>query len=234
MDIQNLIINEIKDSSPLIFPVIFFGAALLSLTSCSLLRIPIALGFISGVSTSRKNSLFLLSGFIAGSVLTYTCLGVLLGIGSRLLLLNVNTTTWVYMTLGIFLAFFGLYLLGFIPKLKPSSKCMHHTHKSGKCTIFTSFLFGASFSFFEAPSCPCCGPVLLLIATTIFVTKNIIFSLLIFMTYALGQNLPMFLLGLSAGAWKFMTKKFIIREAYIISISGTLLFCMGIYLLWIA
>ena len=259
MDVRTILFNAIENLSPFTFLIIFIGTALLSLTSCSLIRIPIVLGFTSGMSTSRKDTLRMLSGFVIGSALTYTCLGILLGMGGKFLVINIEMTVYFYIISGIFLLLLGAYLLGFIPKFKPSLKnhCIttHHSKKinpfdkprstaRGLLTVDTehrrninflsSFMFGISFSFLEAPACPCCGPILLLLGTTVIARGEFLFAAGVFLSYAFGQNLPVIIACLSTESWRSITQRVPNGRVYSQIIAGTLLFCIGLYLIWMA
>ncbi|MCP4651884.1 MAG: hypothetical protein GY858_00645 [Candidatus Omnitrophica bacterium] len=235
MNLQNLIFDTVKNFSPLAFILVFLGAALLSLGSCTIIRIPIVLGYVTGLSVSRRDSVITLLGFSLGLTLSYTLLGVLFGIGAKFITVAVNVSTVFYLVAGILLLLIGLYLLGFIPKFSPGHlKCNAPKTKFKKMNFFTAFAFGIAFAFFEAPLCPCCGPLLLMLASIVFIKGKIIYALLIFLAYAIGQSLPIFIIGLSAGTLKFANQKLHLIEPYIQAISGALLFCAGIYLLWMA
>lgn len=235
MNIQNLIIQTLKEGSLFAFLFVFLGAALLSFSSCTLIRIPIVLGYIGGISSSKKTSFNILLGFVMGLVITYTSLGILLGLGAHFLYTSVRLTTYFYFACGLLLLVIGLALLGFLPFLNLSRiRCKIKQKEFKKVNFFTALILGIIFAFFEAPVCPCCGPMLLVIASLVFVKGKISYAILIFFIYALGQSLPIFLIGLSGGVLKFALPHLETLEAYVQAISGTLLFCVGIYFLWIA
>ncbi len=235
MSIQTLIVDSVNNFSFITFLIVFSAAALLSFSSCTMIRIPIVLGYVTGISTSRKGAFLILLGFVSGLIISYTCLGVLLGIGAKFVRAAIDISVSFYMVSGIFLLFIGFFLLGLIPKLKSVNlQCVLDKPKFKKMNFFTALIFGIVFAFFEAPLCPCCGPILLIISTMVFVKGKIIYALLIFLTYAAGQSFPIFIIGLSAGAFKHAVRKTNFIDVYIKAISGTLLFCIGLYLVWVA
>jgi len=234
MNIQNLIIHTVKEGSPLTFFLVFLGAGLLSLSSCTLVRVPVVLGYIGGVSSSKKASFFILSGFIGGLVIAYTFLGIILGLGIHFLYTSIRITTYFYFISGLLLVGIGLALLDFLPFFNFSqTRCRLRQKDFKKVNFFTALFFGIIFAFFEAPVCPCCGPVLLIIASLVFIRGNLFYALSIFLTYALGQSFPIFLIGLFGSILRFTLPHMETLETYIQAISGTLLFCLGVYLLWI-
>lgn len=233
MNIQNHILNSLAHFSFLSLLVIFFGASLLSLSSCTLARIPIVLGFVSGVSRSKKESLKILSGFTFGLIISYTSLGIVFGLFSQLISKFAQASVFFYYLAGAGLLLLGFYLLGFIPGVRPSA-CGYSPAKRGNFGFWGALFFGISFAFFEAPVCPCCGPVLLLLAGATFTQAKFFFGVLVFFIYALGQSLPIFVIGISADLFKFSLEKIHRIEPYIQALAGVVLVCFGLYLVWLA
>jgi len=233
MNIQNHILNSLSHFSFFSAVVIFLGAAVLSLSSCTLARIPIVMGFVSGVSRSKRESLKILSGFTSGLVISYTSLGVVFGLFSQLINRFASVSVYFYYGAGFMLFFLGLYLLGFIPGLSAKA-CGYSPQVRANFGFWGALFFGISFAFFEAPVCPCCGPVLLLLASATFTQAKFLFGLLVFFIYALGQSLPIFIIGFSADIFKLSLEKAHRLEPYIQAIAGVVLVCFGLYLVWLA
>ena len=235
MGLQNLVLEAAGDFSLLAFLLVFLAAALLSLGSCTIVRVPIVLGYVTGFSSSRGESLLTLLGFVWGLIASYTLLGFSFGVGAKFIHLAVNVSTIFYLAAGIILLTIGFYLLGFIPGLAAAKiSCSKPAVKLKKMNFFTALAFGIAFAFFEAPLCPCCGPLLLVLATSVLVKGKLIYALLIFFAYAAGQSLPIFAIGVFAGVLKFSLGRLHEIEPYIQAFSGTLLFCAGLYLIWMA
>jgi cytochrome c biogenesis protein CcdA len=233
--IQNSLIEAVRNFTFLTYIVVFIGAFILSLGSCTIVRIPIVLGYVSGFSSSHKQSALILLGFGGGIILCYTSLGFLLGIIAKFARKSINATPFFYIGLGVFLMLIGLYLLDFLPKYKASlSHCKVSNRKIRNLSFFGAFFSGIAFAFLEAPLCPCCGPVLLVLATSVLSKTNIFNALTIFFTYALGQSSPMLLIGISSVFFKFATKRVHDFEPYIRALAGVVLFYFGIYLIWLA
>lgn len=226
-------ILEVIGGGPLSYLIIFIGAAILSLSSCTIVRVPIVIGYISGTASNRREGLSSLMGFVSGLILTYTILGVILGIAAGFISKSIRLSSYFYRIAGGILLLLGLYLLDFLP-LKKILKCESGISKGLKGMSFLGALFfGITFAFFEAPVCPCCGPILFLIATKAIASANFIYALSIFLTYALGQSLPIFLIGLSTTFLKFIEGWTCAMEGYVKALAGVLLFYIGVYLIWI-
>ena len=235
MNIQLHILHSLNHFSLLSFFIILFGASVLSLSSCTIARIPIVLGFMGGISKNKRQSVVILSGFTLGLILSYTALGVIFGLFSQLVNKFATASVVFYYLAGGTLFLFGLYLLGFLPRIgKQELHCSYTPSSSKNYSFFGALFFGISFAFFEAPVCPCCGPVLLLLASATFTQAKFLFGLLVFFIYALGQSLPIFIIGLSADMFKFSLEKVHRIEPYIQAIAGVVLVCFGAYLLWLA
>jgi cytochrome c-type biogenesis protein len=211
--------------------LVFFSAALLSLGSCTLIRIPIVMGYMGGFADSRRKAFRLLLGFIMGIIISYTLLGFLLGKIAGFISKSVHLSYYFYIMAGIILISLGLNLLDLLPFKFLSSKCKAPVR--GKASFWGAVILGFIFAFFEAPVCPCCGPMLLLISTNVLTTGKFGYALGIFITYSIGQSLPLLILGLSATAFQYV-EKFHHLEEYIKLGAGTVLFYFGIYLIWLA
>ena len=59
--------------------VVFWAGALASLSSCTLVRIPVVLGYMSGTTDSKGKSILMTLLFISGLIFSYTIFGVMLG-----------------------------------------------------------------------------------------------------------------------------------------------------------
>jgi len=71
-----------------------------------------------GISSSKKTSFNILLGFVIGLVITYTSLGILLGLGAHFIYTSLRLTTYFYFACGLLLLIIGLALLGFLPFLR--------------------------------------------------------------------------------------------------------------------
>jgi len=207
----------------------------LSLGSCTIARIPVVIGYIGGASVSRKKALFITSAFVIGLMVSYSCIGLLLGFFSYFIAKHILIwSTYIYYFLGIVLIFAGICLLRLI-KFKFPLKC-DLTKKPLFMNLGTwgAFLMGAVFGFFEAPACPCCGPVIFVMAGLTFAKGRPLAGLTLFLTYALGSGIPLLIAGNSMAVIKHIHRGVEEKEEYIRIFSGVLLFCLGVYFLWMA
>ena len=159
-------------------------------------------------------------------------MGVLLGSIGSLLINLLAWSTCLYLAIGIFAILIGLHLLGFIHFKSPFRIGERRITK--RTGLFGAFFLGVSFTFFEAPACPCCGPVMLLIAGYTVAQGKVLFGLTLFLTYALGQSLPLLVLGGFTGFLKSIEKRIHRFEEYVKITGGILLFLIGLYFIWTA
>lgn len=210
---------------------------MLSLGSCTLIRIPVVMGYIGGVSSSRKSSHRLIIAFIVGLVLGYTFYGILLGYITSLAKNVLVSSTVIFYLLGAGLIIISLHLLGFLWPHSEAQTCRTDKFSDkyiARLGVWGAFLFGIIFVIFEAPACPCCGPVIFAMAAYTFSKGKVIYGISLFFVYALGQSLPLLLIGFSAGAMKFISSRIEYWEEVINVFAGVILFCLGSYFLWLA
>ena len=133
---------------------------------------------------------------------------------------------YIFWGLGTLLLISGLLVAGLIPV-----KFNFRPHFIGRLTKYGylgTFLLGSVFAFFEMPTYPCCGPLLLFLAG-IAVTKKLSLAILIFLTLALGQSLPLILAGTATSYLKYLSPKISKYEEVIQFFSGNLLIIMALY-----
>ena len=126
--------------------------------------------------------------FVLGFSFVFALLGVLL----QTVLSNISSQvqTWLGRIGGVFIIFFGLYLLGFI---KPKFLEKEHklkVKKNFKSVYLTSFIFGAVFAVGWTP---CIGPILGAILTLAIAQPTSAFFLML--SYSIGLGVPFLIVG---------------------------------------
>ncbi|MBN2019503.1 MAG: sulfite exporter TauE/SafE family protein [Sedimentisphaerales bacterium] len=228
----------ISDTPFLAVFVVFWAGALASLSSCTIVRVPVALGFIAGAAESKKKALLVTLLFVTGLVAAYTALGIFLGIVGRMAFTIIQVNKYIFYLLGLLLFITGLFIAGLVkvrrlPRLLQFRENFHHV------TLISAFVFGILFALLEMPSCPTCGGLLLMLASLV-VTHNLApFSVLIFVSFAIGQSFPVLAVALSASLVKtdvimFLAAKVQRVEDHINFVSGNVLMTLGIYYLIVA
>lgn len=130
--------------------------------------------------------------FVLGFTVVFALLGVLLN-GA---FLHIGLSLKVIMARigGVIMAFFGLYLMGFI-KFSFFEKTHHIAiHKKFSSRAITSFVFGAAFALGWTP---CVGAALGAILGLAILAPAKAFVLLV--AYAVGLGIPFLLMGFFAG-----------------------------------
>ena len=228
----------IADTPLLIVSVVFVTGALTSLSSSTIVRVPVALGFIAGATESKKKALFVTFLFVFGLVAAYTVLGLFLGMVGRVAFTIIQCNKYIFYLLGFLLFVFGLLIAGLL-KIKRLPNILQFRESFKHVTFFRAFFFGTFFALTEMPTCPTSAGLLLMLASLV-VTHNLAqYSVLIFVSFALGQSLPVLAVALSASLVKtdvimFLTMKIQRVEDHIDFIAGNMLITLGIYYLVIA
>jgi len=228
ISIQNIITETLKNSSWVTFFLVFWGGAVLSLSSCTIARIPIVVGYIGGIAANRKRAFILTLSFVFALVLSYTLLGIIFGLISGVMGRMISWSRYFYYFLGALALFIGVQMAGLINLGMSSLQCT--TRKPKRMGIFGAFLFGILFTVFEAPTCPVCGPVLFIMASMTFVKGKILYAVLVFFTFALGQSFPILLIGTFTSIVKYLSPKIHKIEPWVEIIAGNILIILGIYL----
>ena len=210
-----------------VFIVLFSGMAA-SLSSCTLLRLPVVLGIVSGAAESKRKAFFMSLFFSLGLMVSYTLLGIAFGLASNFAVKLVTWSKYIFFASGILLFLLGVIISGLI-KTKYMQKCRSINNRFQRFGLAGIFLFGILFALVEIPGCPCCGSVLLIIASIIAVKGSVLYSLLIFVSFAVGQSLPILLAGCSIGIVKSWAPAIEKYESSIQFLAGNVLIVLGIF-----
>jgi cytochrome c-type biogenesis protein len=212
------------------FIVVFWAAAVLSLVSCTIIRIPIVVGLIGGASDSKKKAFLLTLSFVAALVLSYTMLGVILGYIESFAAKMIGISRYIYYFAGIVILAVGLRMAGIL-KARFIEVFEARAFDIRQKGIAGAFILGFMFVLFEAPTCPVCGPFLIIIVGLGVVKSNFWYAVALFFTYALGQSLPILLVGVFSGIVKYLHPKVEAVERVAPVIGGNILIAVGILLL---
>jgi cytochrome c-type biogenesis protein len=228
----------IAETPVLVVLIVFLSGALASLSSSTIVRVPVALGFIAGATESKKKALFVTFLFVFGLIVAYTIFGMFLGLVGRVTFTIVQCNKYIFYLLGILLFVFGLFIAGLL-KIKRLPGILHFRDSFKQVTILGAFFFGTFFALMEMLISPTCGGILLMFASLV-VTHNLSqYSIPIFISFAVGQSLPVLAVALSASMVKtdvimFLASKIQYVEDNIDFLTGNMLITLGIYYLVIA
>ena len=212
----------------------FIAGLLTFLAPCTLPLVPGYLAFISGVSLSDLNDKeraksarrkIFLNGvlYVIGFSAVFILLGSLFGLGGSAL---IKYRFWLSRIGGIFVIFFGLFMLGVL-KL-PFLNFKRHLEgikwlKPGN--PLSSLIFGATFAFGWTP---CIGPVLGSVLVLASASATIIQGAFLLAIFSLGLGIPFLVIAIGIGsASRYLGK----LEPYLKAVSvigGLFLIILGI------
>ncbi len=213
--------------------VVIAGAAL-SLTSCTIARLPFMLGHVHGSKKSSHRSLKLAIAFSLGMILSYTVIGLLLGVISSFARKLITFSEPIYLIFGVFLLVCGVFFAGLFPSAakrlhQHCSTMMQHVN-----TIPATFVFGMFFAFLEMPACAGCGVGMLLISSLVAIKGSVLYSAAVFFSFALGQSLPILALGASSHVVQKLVPVLEKFENTVSYVAGNILIIVGIFLIMVA
>jgi cytochrome c biogenesis protein CcdA len=224
--IQNILL---RGSLLEVLLAVAFAGAVASISSCTLARLPVLLGLVSSTTQSKHRGFFLSVAFSCGLIISYTFIGMLLGAIAHVASRLVAISEYLYLVLGFLMIAGGLFFAGLISFGRGINEHCENAVKNVK-TLPSAFIFGILFAFLEMPACPCCGAVLLLIASLIAIKGSLLYSGVVFFSFALGQSLPILVIGFSSGLLKNLLPKTQNLEGIISFCVGNILIVSGIFL----
>ena len=225
--IQNILL---RGSLLEVLIAVAFAGAVASLSSCTIARLPVLLGLVSSGLQSKHRGFLLSIAFSCGLIISYTLIGILFGAIAHSASRLVAISQYLYLVLGFLMILGGLFFAGLIPGLTGGLNIQCEKAVKGVKTLPSAFIFGMLFAFLEMPACPCCGAVLLLIASLIAIKGSLLYSGVVFFSFALGQSLPILAIGFSTSLLKNLLPKTQLLEKVISFCVGNILIVSGIFL----
>ena len=216
-------------TNPWFAPVAAFVGGLFTASNpCVLAMIPLMIGFVSGseLTTGVRKSLVFSGLFVLGLAITFTILGIIAALGSRLF--GDIGGYWKYIVavvafiMGVHLL--GVFQLNFVLPLPQKF--------AGK-GILSSLPLGMLFGIV---STPCAVPILILLLTYIAARgSSLLYGGVLLLFYALGHCVLILVAGASIGAAKALIES---KEARKVSsilrkVGGILVILVGLYFLFV-
>ena len=208
----------------LTYPVTMFLGFMsgMAALTCLFPLVPAIAGFIGIQDLSRKR-LFTVPFFIMlGSIAILVILGVLASFVGLALQKSLGKY-WVYF-IGVVCIIVGLFVLGVIKV--PTNIEIPKIKQKG---FIGSFLFGMCVGGVIGIGSSCCFPALPVVLTYAAIQGRPIHGALIMASFAIGQSIPLFAIGLFSnvlgkftGRWSVLVRR----------IAGILLLCSGVYFIW--
>jgi cytochrome c-type biogenesis protein len=209
----------------LAFPLCFLGGIVSSASPCVLAMIPLVMGYVGGYAEgSQRKAVQYSLAFTLGLTITFTVLGVIAGALGQLF--GQVGDFWYYVLppvailLGMYLVFSDrLHLnIGVSERFLPKRKA-----------LLGAFLMGL---FFGIVASPCATPVLGAILAFAAAKKDVAYSGVLLLAYALGHWALVLGAGISVGfAQKVLASQGIANfSSYSKKIAGVILVGVGVYL----
>lgn len=195
----------LQANSWLVYPAVFAGGVLTSLTPCLYPMIPITAAVVGGQhrATSRADgtarrgaSPWLLTGaYVIGLALAYASLGLLAGMTGALFG-SVSTNKWLLLAMGNLLLLFALMMLDVLPVPVPQALLTRAATLDAGGRVLGAFAMGAASGLVAAP---CGAPVMAALLTWVATTKSALRGFSYLFVFSLGMSVLLVAVGLAAG-----------------------------------
>ncbi len=198
------------------------------------MRLPVVIGYVAGSGKSKRRALALTCLFSLGLVVSYTLLGAVTAFTGGIVHKVLHLNKYVYWLLGIVLIIAGLGISGVLRWRGVSSHCGTVGQKLSKTGLLGSFLVGMLFGLLVIPACPSCGAGLLVLSAIVVAHNLSWYGLLAFISFALGQSLPVLAVGILTSLVKpdlirWFRSRICSIEGRLQLLSGNVLIVLGVY-----
>jgi len=207
---------------PIILIIAFFSGILSSLSPCSLGILPLIIGYVGGYSkVDNKKLLIQMLSFSIGLSLVLSIIGIICALTGRAF--TSFASPIVILTFASIIILLGLNLIGFLDIQFPSIVKKMPQNKNGSLFLYP-FIVG---TFFALASSPCSSPILASIMAVATISSNIIFSIALLFSFALGQCIIIIFFALFTSKLKH-TEALAKYSEKLIKASGILLILTGL------
>lgn len=211
----------IGEHSVLSLIIALISGALTSLLPCSLSSLPLIILYVSGGSADRKSAFRYSLIYALGSSITFIILGVVITtIGGMLS----QAGSWYYIVLGVIMALLSLQCFGVI-NIIPSTNLITKNKRKGYIGAFLTGILSALFSS------PCSTPVLIALLLSISIGADMLFSIILLLSYSIGYSLLSIAIATALGAVKELKKGMLPKIANIIL--GILILILALYMFYL-
>jgi cytochrome c biogenesis protein CcdA len=187
--------------------------------TCCLSLVPAVAGFVVGQEINQKRLMVIPFFIMLGSIVTLVTLGVIVSLAGLTLQKSLGQY-WAYF-IGVVCIIVGLFTLAVI-KVPTSIKIPKIKQKGLMAPFAFGLVLGGAMGFGSA----CCLPILPVVLTYAAIQGRPLHGALILGTFAIGQSMPLFAIGLFSNVLGKIAGKWSI---YVRRIAGVLLIGAGIY-----
>lgn len=208
----------------LTYPIVLLLGFLAGMTalSCCLPIVPAIAGFVIGQGDIRKKLIIVPFFIMLGAITVLVALGVIVSLAGLTLQKSFGQY-WPFF-MGTACIIVGLYVLGVI-KFPANTKIQKIRQKG----FIGPFVFGLALGGIMGFGSSCCLPLLPIVLTYAAIQGRPLHGALILGTFAIGQSIPLFAIGLFSNVLGKLVSRWSI---YLRWIAGVLLLGAGIYFIW--
>lgn len=226
--IQNFSVYSAQNS--LLFPITlviaFIAGIISSLSPCSLGILPLIIGYVGGYSKeANKKLLIQMLSFSVGLSTILSIIGIICALSGRAF--TGFASPIMLILFASLIIILGLNLVGFLDIQFPTIIKKMPQNKNGSLFLYP-FLIGA---FFALASSPCSSPILASIMAVATISTNIIFSILLLFSFALGQCIIVIFFAMFTSKLKH-SSKLANYSSLLIKASGIILILTGLFILY--
>jgi len=225
-----------RDTSEPALLLVFYAGVVASLGPCTLIRLPVVLAYAAGSGHAKKRAILLILLFVLGLVLSYVLVGILAATRGGLVSPLIHTNKFLFWSLGMLLLAAGVLCSGLVSHRWLPERWRRLTDALDRVGSPGVILLGVLFGLIMMPACPGCGAGLFAVAGSVAARHVPALGLPLFLSFALGQVLPVLAAGLLVAlirqrALKRLRNHMCSIEQRLQLLAGNVLIVLGIYLI---
>lgn len=227
MDLINELAPQMLSSFSLYgYVLVFIAGIIAGIGPCNLSIMPILMAFVGGSEIGRQRGFALSCFFTLGTAVTFVLLGILIAVIGGIF---GTSRSILYYTVAAVCILMGLNLAGILKfNTNFGNRLLNKTME--KKGLAGSFLLGMIMGLVGSQ---CGTPILLVILSLAFASGHWIYGATLLFIYALGQGIPIILVGTFTALITRM-EVFAKWNAMLEKTAGIIIIVMGVYFLWLA
>ena len=229
MEWINQVLASDQAGITVLLAVFLMGIVSVASCGCNFATLGIIAGYSSTLGSAGKSKVVVWSGvfLLLGTIVSMVAIGALIGYAGEII--NNSFGNYWKIIAGLVSIIFGLYALDLMPFKVPG---FSYNPKNPKGNMLSAIFFGFAIGGLSSACSLCCNPLFPIVLAASFVKGNMLWGVLMLLSFSLGYGLPLAaaMVGVGLGIGKI--SKIITKFGNIMKYAGGIaMIALGFYFL---
>ena len=229
MEWINQVLASDQAGITVLLAVFLMGIVSVASCGCNFATLGIIAGYSSTLGSAGKSKVVVWSGvfLLLGTIVSMVAIGALIGYAGEII--NNSFGNYWKIIAGLVSIIFGLYALDLMPFKVPG---FSYNPKNPKGNMLSAIFFGFAIGGLSSACSLCCNPLFPIVLAASFVKGNMLWGVLMLLSFSLGYGLPLAAAMVGVGLGLGKISKIITKFGNIMKYAGGIaMIALGFYFL---